>query len=468
MSRITGILAGAELQLLNRLAAANAAATLDSLRLAAKKRILAPRDEPSTFVALSGLQSQLTAVVAAMANAAAASSAITQAQSSIDQIGTQLDTIRTELLKDESRTLTPAQRAASQAVIDQAISQINNLAGATIDGRRLLDGSGDFVVTGRNASQVARLAVWAKPPGASMSISGTVTQAATQGQLVYNGSDGKITSDATFTLTGQRGSMSLSVTTNEPLSQVATAINNTSHVTGVTASVAGNDLTLTGVDYGSQAAISITVTSGIFTVTGTGAGQDAQATINGRAYTVSGNRFVVSDNGFAFQLDLADGFSGALNTIAVSGDALRYQLSPTPVRPDILAIPALTAINLGGTSGRLDQIASGGPYSGLDANTSRAIRIVDEARGVVDLAAGNVGGFYNASISSASALLSEMQTNLEDTIAQTDGYDEARETALLAQHRQLAANCLAGLSILYQQRAAVVQLLQHIAGLTSG
>jgi len=468
MSRITGILAGAELQLLNRLAEANAAATLDSLRLAAKQRILAPRDEPSTFVALSGLQSRMSAVVAAMANATAASSAVTQARSGIDQIRTQLDTIRTELLKDENRTLTPSQRAASQAVIDQAISQINTLAGATIDERRLLDGSGDFIVTGRDASQVARLSVWAKPPGSSMSISGTVTQAATQAQLVYNGPDGKISSDATFTLTGPRGSTSLSVTNNQPLSQVATAINNTSHVTGVTASVVGNDLTFAGVDYGSQAAISISVTSGTFNVSGTGTALDAQATINGRTCTGSGNRFVVNDNGFVFQLDLAGGFSGALNAMTVSGDALQYQLSPTLARPAILAIPALGAVNLGGTSGRLDQIASGGDYSGLDANTSRAIRIVDEAMGVVDLAKGNVDGFYNGSISSTSALLSQMETDLEDAIAETDGFDEAQQTALLAQHQQLAANCLAGLSILYEQRAAIVQLLQHIAGLGSG
>jgi len=468
MSRIAGILAGAELQLLNRLAEANAAATLDSLRLAAKKRILAPRDDPSTFVALSGLQSQLNTVVAAMANTTAASSAVSQAQTSIEQIRDQLDTIRTELLKDEGRTLTPTERAASQAVIDQAISQINNLATATIDGRRLLDGSGDFIVTGRDASQIARLSVWAKPAGTSMSISGTVTQAATQGQLVYNGSGGKISSDATFTLTGLRGSTSLSVTADQSLSQVATAINNQSHVTGVTASVVGDNLTFTGVDYGSQAAISISVTSGTFAVTGSGTAVDAQATINGRSYTGSGNRFVVSNNGFAFQLDVASGFSGALDAMTVSGDALRYQLSPTLARPDILAIPALTAINLGGTSGRLDQIASGGSYSGLDANTSQAIRIVDEALGGVDLAEGNVAGFYNASISSTSALLSDMETDLADAIAHTDGYDEARETALLVQHQQLAANCLAGLNILYEQRAAIVQLLQHIAGLTSG
>jgi flagellin len=467
MSRITGILAGGELRLLNQLAEANAAATLDTLRLAAQRRVLSPRDDPSAFVALSELQTQLTAVVAAMSNTTAASSAVSQAQTGIGQIRTQLSTIRTELLKDQNRSLSPSQRAASQAVIDQAIDQIDSIAGTTFGARRLLDGSAAFVVSGSNPNQVERLTVLAKQPGSTMTIAGTVTRAATQGQLGYHGTDGEVTDDATVLLTGPRGSMSLGVVATESLDDVVTAINNKSNVTGVTASVNGNELIFTGVDYGSQAGISITVTSGTFDVGGTGAAVDAQATINGESFTADGNHFVVNDNGFSFQLDVAGGFSGALDAMTVSGDALQYQLSPTLARPATLAIPALSSANLGGVSGRLGQIASGGTYSGLDGNTSQAIRIVDEALGVMDLAQGNVNGFYTSSISSTSALLSQMHTDLEDAIVRTDGFDEVSETAQLARHQQLAANCLAGLSILNQQRAAVVQMLQQIAGLTS-
>jgi len=154
--------------------------------------------------------------------------------------------------------------------------------------------------------------------------------------------------------------------------------------------------------------------------------------------------------------------------MTVSGDALQFQLSTDLARPATLAIPGLLASRLGGISGRLDQIATGGAYSGLGANTSRAIRIVDEAVGVLDLVEGNVAGFYNASISSASELLSDLQTELQDAFNQTDGYDPAYETAQLAYNQQLAANALAGLAILQQQRQSIVELIQQIAGLSAG
>lgn len=462
MSRIAGILAGAELRLLNRLAEANAAATLETLRMAAAQRILAPRDGPSTFVALSRLQADMSDAVAATANVTAASADITQAQTAIDAIRTQLDTIRTELLKD------PSEQGESQEAIDAAVAEVNTLAATTIGGRRLLDGSADFVVTGRNASQVRELKVYAKLPGTTAAISGSVTQAATRAQLVYAGHpSGHPTDDATFTLTGKSGSASFSVTTSQTLDQVAASINAQSHVTGVTASVAGTDVTFASVDYGSSAAISISVTSGTFSTSGTGTAVDAQATINGRSYTGSGNRFTVGDNGFTYELEFAGGFSGAFAAMTVSGDALRYQLSSNLTRPAILAISGLQASRLGGLSGTLDQIATGGAYSGLGANTSQAIRIVDEALADLDQVEGNVGGFFNAAITTASDYLSDLQTNLSTAIAQTDGYDEAESAALLARNRQLADNALAGLSILYQQRAGVVSLLQQIAGLTS-
>ena len=71
-------------------------------------------------------------------------------------------------------------------------------------------------------------------------------------------------------------------------------------------------------------------------------------------------------------------------------------------------------------------------------------------------------------INSASGLLSDLQTNLQNSISETDGYNEAQQISLLAYHQQLAANAAAGLSILRQQRAAAVQMLQQIAGLTAG
>ena len=472
MGRIGAHLSGTERALLNRLAEANAAATINSLRLATGQKIRSPRDNPAAFFRLAALQSQLSTASAAMSNVTAAGSMISQAQTALDQIRTQLDTIRTELLKDEDRDLTSEERAAAQAAIDAAINEVNDLAKTEIDGRRLLDGSADYAASGLNRSRIADLRVHSTPFGSAPTISASVAGSASPASLVYAGSGGNVTSDATFTLAGPRGSASISVTNGESLeNDVAPRINDNSHLTGVTASVTGDQLTLTSVEYGSKTEISVVVTSGTFNVTGgngdgTANGTDVAATINGvSAASVDGNRVTVNQNGFHFEIEFVPGFTGDSDTITVSGNALSFALSADLSRRAPLSIPGLQAVRLGGASGRLDEIASGGAVSGLDGNTSQAIRIVDEALADLTRVEGSVDGFYNAAVTSSSNLLADLQEDLEDAISQTDGYDENEETLLLAKNQQLATNAAAGLAILNQQRSAIVLLIQKLAGL---
>ena len=472
MGRIGAHLSGIERTLLNRLAEANAAQAINSLRLATGQKVNYPSDDPSAFLTLSGLQSRLSTVTAAMSNVTAAGSMISQAQTTLDQVRTQLNTIRTELLKDEDRDLTSEERAEAQANIDAAVSEINSLAATEIDGRRLLDGSADFTVSGRKSSQVVDLRVHSVVSGSTPTISGSVAASAARAELVYTGSGGQITANATFTLTGERGSASISVTSGEDLEDVVVErINDESHLTGVTASVDGDQLTLTSVEYGANAEISVEVTSGTFTVTGgdgdgTANGTDASATINGvSAANVDGNRFTYSQNGLHFEIEFGPGFTGDFDTITVGGDALSFALSPNLTYGSALSIPGLQAALLGGPSGSLDEIASGGTVSGLDGNTAQAIRIVDEALADLTRVEGSVDGFYNAAITTSSDLLADIQDDLEDAITQTDGYDENEEILLLAKNQQLAANAAAGLSIINQQRAGIVLLIQRLAGL---
>ncbi len=475
MGRIGAHLSGAELALLNRLAEANAAATLNSLRMAAEQKILEPSDDPATYFAISALNAQLSDVTALMDNVTTAGSMMTQAQSVIDQITTQLQNIRTELLTDEDGSLTSQQRAEAQANIDEAIAQIAQLVTTDIDGRQLFDGSAHYTVSGRNSDQVSDLWVQAMQFDASMTISGSVTTAATQAQLVYTGSSGQVTADATFTLTGNQGSVSITVTNSEDLNDVADRINAQSHNTGIVAAVSGDDLTLTSVDYGTAATVAVSVTSGTFNVTGgngdgTANGTDVVATINGLSagdagITFDGNRITVNQNGFRFEMELAAGFTGSFDTITVSGSALTFALGSDLARRTALSLPSLLTGRLGGLSGTLDQLASGGSLSGLADNTSQAIRVVDEALGMVARVEGAVDGFYNAAVSSTSSLLSDMQDDLETAIADLDGYDEEEESLLLSKNEQLATNATAGLAILTQQRQSIVTLLQQIAGL---
>ena len=102
----------------------------------------------------------------------------------------------------------------------------------------------------------------------------------------------------------------------------------------------------------------------------------------------------------------------------------------------------------------------------MDGNTSRALRIVDEALAELTVVEGSVDGFHNSQISSASSLLTDLEEDLQEAITQTDGYNEEEEEVLRAKNQYLMANAIASLTILNEQRSAIVDMIQHIAGLS--
>ncbi len=480
MARIGSALTGIERQLLNSLALANAQVTLSSFRMATGHKINAPSDDPSAFVTLSGLQSQLSSVTATLSNVTAAGGMISQTQTALSGIQTQLGIIRTELLKDVSHSLSDDQRAQSQAKIDAAIDQINTLAGTSINGKTLLSGGADYNYAGRNSSQVVDVLVQGKAPS-DMTISGSVTATASQAQLTYTGNSSSqivVSENTTFTLTGTRGSQIITVHNGEALSDLASAINNNSYNTGLTAAVhPDHTLTVTSVDYGSSAKVSVAVTAGDQTFAfsggdthGNAVGTNASAIINGITISsdsnnVSGNCFTVNDSGTVLEIEFKQDFTGSFAAISVTGSNLSFALSPNLGNSAHLTIPAVSAAEFNGPSGALDDLYSGGSSSGLGNNTAQAIRVVNESLGKLSRAQGAVDGFYNAAITSSSALLSDMQIKLGDYIDSINKVDDVEETQRITYYQTLADNAISGLVLINQQRQSIVNMLQDIAGL---
>ena len=470
MSRISATISGIELRLLNRIGAANAAATLGELRLVTGQRINRAADDPSGFIELQRLRGELGGVSQAFANATAAATVVSGAQLALDQIHTQLNNIRTAAVADQDQALTAEQRAANQATIDAAIVEINRLAGTTSGGRKLLDGSADFDLSAVDSSQIRILDVISLGSSAGQTISGTVTSAAQRAALTYTGSGAnEVVSTATFVLEGDRGSAEIEVVAGEALTDVADRINAESHLTGVTASVSTNVLTVSSIEYGTDADVAVDVTTGTFTVAGgngdgTANGMDAAATINGEALIGKGNTFALNRNGLQFTVTFEGGFAGAFGVNVGSG-GLAFALSPDLSRLARLAVPGVQASRLGGLSGTLDQLATGGAYAGLADNASRAVRIVDEALGRLTIVEGRLDGFAGASLTSSTALLEDLETTLTDAIETIGGVNDDREELLIAKNRQLVTNGLIGLNLLHQQRLQIVKILESIAGL---
>jgi flagellin-like hook-associated protein FlgL len=474
MSRIGYTLTGIERQLLNSLSNANAQIAMSAYRMATGHKINQAGDNPDGFFQLSGLQSEYNGVASALTNISSASTMIAETQSTLSATQTQLNLIRDTLETDVAHALTPDQRAAAQKKIDEAVQQINILAGTQILTKEPLSGQGDYSYANRDVNQVADIQV-SQLGWQGQQIYGSVTSAATQAQLTYTGTvANQVVATATFTLTGTSGDQTITATAGDTLQSVADKVNDNSYITGVTARVdtTSHELTFTSVDYGSRAKTEIAVTSGTFTTTGDTSGTNASAIINGQTISsdsplVDGNRFSLGDaGGMTFSIEFKAGYSGAFNSMSVTGDALTFALTPEMARKSSLAIPAVFAANLGGMSGTLDQLVTGGSLSGLNTNTAQAIRVVDEALGKLTRVSGNVNGFKTSAIDSSSAQMTAMKTDLQESIDTLDKTDDAEEVTIQAYYQGLAANSLSGLAILDQQRQQVVNLLQQIAGLS--
>jgi flagellin-like hook-associated protein FlgL len=469
MAGIGMILSGIERRLLSSLAAANAEIALSSYRMATGQKINTPADSPAVFVFLSGLQSRLSNITATLANVTAAGSMISQAGSGLSGIQTQLSAIRTELMKYEATPPSPSGRAASQAVIDAAIAQINNLAGTPISGKTILSGEANYYFNGMDRSEVADVNVGQRL-GGERTISGEVTTAATQAQLTLSGA---VAEEVTMNLSGDLGSIAITLSVGESMDEIAADVNQYSHRTGITASVVAGDLHLTSVDYGSSAKVEVQFSVETFGVTEVSDfGTNAEATINGQtieadSHNVNGTLFTVNDNGLNFSIQFQPDFTGTFQTISVEDGALSFALSEGLSNRSELGIPSLTADQLGGLSGTLDQLATGGllALSVTGDTTSQALRVVDEALGKITRVEGLVEGFSDAEIASASALMTDLQEEVSRAIDDVNKVDDVEELQIQAHYQTLADNAVAGLTLLNQQRSMIAKMLQVIAGL---
>ena len=165
-------------------------------------------------------------------------------------------------------------------------------------------------------------------------------------------------------------------------------------------------------------------------------------------------------------MEFQSGFSGAFSTVTVSDDNVaqfslslrdseRVKLALSPVFPDVL----------GGISGLLTSIESGGSQAGLGTNSPAAIRVVDEALAQLTTVQAQVDAFADVAVASASRLLTEFATTLEDSLDLFNTVDEQEESVLQTRYQALSDNAIAAIAILQQQQTSMTSLLQSLAGL---
>lgn len=238
---------------------------------------------------------------------------------------------------------------------------------------------------------------------------------------------------------------------------------------------AAGTLVLTSDSFGSQNFVEVDVLSGSFattlddttTVAGRDTGADIGVTINGQAAQTSGLTASIRTS----SLDASISFTSASNTdantasITISGGGATFQIGEDVSTSGQLGIgiESVNTARLGGVTGKLFELGSGGGKSLLDVGPGQSgadlVNIVDEALDRVSTLRGRLGSIQKNVIETNIATLGVALENISEARSQIVDTDFAKETANLTKSQILSQAGISVLSIANQQPQQVLSLL---------
>ncbi|MCR4414733.1 MAG: flagellin [Thermoguttaceae bacterium] len=268
-------------------------------------------------------------------------------------------------------------------------------------------------------------------------------------------------------IAGNKGMEVFNFQAGTSVNQMVAAINLVSDATGLSASQSLGVMTLTSSDYGSKALAAVTVTSegsgGTFksALSATRAnGTDIVARINGVKANADGNTMSINTATLDMTLTVAAGTTGVLEFVISGGGAL-FQLGPDVVtnQQARIGIASLNTARLGGTSGKLYQLASG-ESAALATDPTKAAAIVDETITKVTSLRGRLGAFQRTTLDTNINSLSDTVENLTAAESAIRDADFAAESAALTRAQILVQSGTAVLAIANQNPQNVLALLR--------
>ncbi len=253
------------------------------------------------------------------------------------------------------------------------------------------------------------------------------------------------------------------------VNQVVAAINLVSDATGVVASQNSGSLVLNSVEYGTRGVVDTEVISegaaGAFEASWVGGnsratGTDIQATVNGVSANGDGNTLSINTSTLDLAITVDDGSSTNFDFDITGGGAL-FQLGPDVVsnQQARLGIQSLNTAKMGGASGRLYELASGGDKA-LANDPSAAYRVVSEVIGKVSTLRGRLGAFQRTTVETNIASLSDTLINLTDAESAVRDADFAKESSDLTRAQILVQSGTSVLGIANSTPQSVLSLLR--------
>lgn len=233
-------------------------------------------------------------------------------------------------------------------------------------------------------------------------------------------------------------------------------------------------LTLTSTDFGSSAFAEVNVLSGAFVTQDAASnlvsrdeGTDVVATINGSRAYGDGLRASLKTATIDVSLTFDSGSNSNSETVAfsVTGGGSNFQIGEeVSANGQVgIGIEAVNTARLGGLSGKLYELGTGGGKSLLDVGPSvqgsNLVDIVDEALDRVSTLRGRLGAIQKNVIETNVATLGVALENISEARSQIVDTDFATETANLTKSQILSQAGISVLSIANQQPQQVLSLL---------
>ncbi len=452
-----------QLKAIRRIQELGRAISQNQERLATLKRINSAKDDPAGLIQASLLEMDISAAESASKSISRANSILSTADQASEEILTQLQNIRTQIFAAAGDTAGASEKAAAQLEIDTSIRAINSLAQTQFAGKQLLTGASGFNATGFNTSTTLDVDVLHKASADDVTVNINVTSTATQASNSYTG--GALVDDVTLIVAGPDGSTTVSLASGSTTQDITDAINDVTYLTGVTATrIDANQVDFKSVDYGSRAEMTITTTEGTFSTTtaGTTTGTDAVATINGQSVTGDGSTFNYNSDSLSLIVKLSPTASGAITPFTVTGEGLNVVIGSSPGALARVGIPNMLASSLGGVTGRLTDIQSGGDFTVTAGKIAEALQIVDDAIDDVTRGRAVIGSFQKYTLDSSSRVIESSIENMTSALSAIRDTDVATESALLTNNQLLQQTAFQALAISSLRHQDVLSLLKSL------
>ena len=344
------------------------------------------------------------------------------------------------------------------------------------------NGNSSYTIQLDNDSQVSATDIQTAIESISEVDSATLTAGATETlQFVYDqtaveaatttltgGADAGILVDAVIELAGADGSEVFNLEAGTSITELVNQIQLVSDATGVTANANGSTLELRSTAYGSNALVDLEVideASGGTLKNSVGEGRravgtDVVATVNGVAANGDGNQLSINTATLDLTTSVAASFTGTISFDITGGGAL-FQLGPDVVsnQQARLGITSVNTAALGGVSGLLYQLGSGGTAD-LTTDPNLGANIVEEAIDQVTSLRGRLGAFQRTTLETNKNALNDTLTNLTEAESSIRDADFAAESAALTRAQILVQSGTNVLAIANQNPQNVLALLR--------